>query len=339
MRGVVFLGDRRVRIQEFADPEPGPGEVVVRMMATGICGSDLHVYRRDAAQFRDAEPTIVGHEPSGVVEALGAGVTRVRPGDRVCVNHYRSCGHCRHCAEGYLQWCSDARGYGGPIHGSHGDLLLTDERNCVVMPDEVSFVDGAFVACAGGTAYSGLRKLAVSGQSTLTVMGLGPVGLSAVLIGKAFGARVIGVDVIEERVALARKIGADEAINGATEDVVASIRAITGGEGSDALYEASGSAPGRRQGIEALRRGGKGVFCGVGTEDETLNLTEIISRELTLMGSFVLSLRFTYDLVQFLADSRLSFEPILTHTFAIEDGEAAYREADESRTGKVAFTW
>ncbi|MBT3270020.1 alcohol dehydrogenase catalytic domain-containing protein [Candidatus Poribacteria bacterium] len=339
MRGVVFLGDRRLRIQEFADPEPGPGEVVVRMMATGICGSDLHVYRRGAEEFRDAEPTIVGHEPSGVVEALGPGVTRVKPGDRVCVNHYRSCGHCRHCAEGFLQWCADARGYGGPVHGSHGDLLLADERNCVVMPDEVSFVDGAFVACAGGTAYSGLRKLDVSGQSTLTVMGLGPVGLSAVLIGKAFGARVIGVDVIEERVALARKIGADEAINGATEDVVESIRALTGGEGSDALYEASGSAPGRRQGIQGLRRGGAGVFCGVGTDEETLNLTEIIGRELTLMGSFVLSLRLTYDLVQFLADNQLSFDPLVTHTFPIADGEEAYREADESRTGKVAFTW
>lgn len=339
MRGIVFVGDRRLRIQEFADPEPGPGEVVVRMKATGICGSDLHVYRRDADSFRGQEPTVVGHEPSGVVDTVGSGVTRIKPGDRVCVNHYRSCGHCRHCADGYLQWCSDARGYGGPIHGSHGDLLLADARNCVVMPDEVSFVDGAFIACAGGTAYSGLRKLGVSGQSTLTVMGLGPVGLSAVLVGKAFGARVIGVDVIQERVDLARKIGADEAINGTTEDTVESIRAMTGGDGADALYEASGSAPGRREGIKALRRGGKGVFCGVGTEQETLNLTEIISRELTLMGSFVLSLRLTHDLVNFLAARKLSFEPILTHSFPLEQAEEAYREADDSRTGKVAFTW
>ncbi len=339
MRGIVFLGDRRLRIQDFADPEPGHGEVVVRMKATGICGSDLHVYRRDADSFRGADPTIVGHEPSGVVESVGDGVERIKPGDRVCVNHYRSCGYCPHCAGGYLQWCSDARGYGGPIHGSHGELLLTDERNCVVMPDEVSFVDGAFVACAGGTAYSGLRKLDVSGQDTLVVMGLGPVGLSAVLLGKAFGARVVGVDVIEERVELARRLGADEAINGVTHDPVEAVRAMTGGEGADALYEASGSAPGRREGIKALRRGGAGVFCGVGTDQETLNLTEIIGRELTLMGSFVLSLRLTHDLVGFLASRELSFEPILTHSFPLDEAEEAYGEADDSRTGKVAFTW
>jgi len=162
------------------------------MQVTGICGSDLHVYRRGADDFAEVPPRIVGHEPSGVVHQVGDGVQRIRVGDRVCVNHYLGCEQCGFCASGYFQWCAEARGYGGPIDGSHGDHILTDERNCVVLPNSVSFTDGAFVACAGGTAYSAMCKLGVSGHQTVVVMGLGPVGLSGVLLAKALGGRVPG---------------------------------------------------------------------------------------------------------------------------------------------------
>ena len=101
MKGLVFLGDRKAAIKDFPDPEPGFGEVLIRMKATGICGSDLHVYRRQEGR----EDRIPGHEPSGVIEAIGEGVERIKVGDRVCINHYLGCGHCVHCAAGYFQWC------------------------------------------------------------------------------------------------------------------------------------------------------------------------------------------------------------------------------------------
>ena len=339
MKGVVFLGDRGTAVKDFPDPKPGLGEVLVRMQATGICGSDLHIYRRGAEHFAGRENRIPGHEPSGVVEAIGEGVNRIKVSDRVCINHYRGCGHCKQCAAGYLQWCPEARGYGGPIDGSHADFVLADECNCVAMPESVSFTDGAFIACAGGTAYSAMRKLDVSGNTTLAVFGLGPVGLSGVLLAKAMGGTVIGVDVIDERVDLAKRLGADVAINAQKMDALDAIRDIAGSDGCDRAFEASGSPPGRMNAVKCLRRGGKAAFVGIGNNERVINPTEIINRELTLMGSFVLPLQQSYELVDFLDRRKLSFAPIVTDQFAIDEGVEAYQVADDSRSGKVLFTW
>jgi propanol-preferring alcohol dehydrogenase len=339
MKGVVFLGDRKAIVKDFPDPEPGFGEVLIRMKATGICGSDLHMYRRGAAHFKGSEDRCRGHEPSGLVEAVGQGVNRIKVGDRVCINHFRGCGNCKYCAAGYFQWCPEARGYGGPIDGSHADLMLADERNCVIMPESVSFADGAFIACAGGTAYSAMRKLNVSGNTTIAVFGLGPVGLSGVLLAKAMGGKVISVDVINERVELAKRIGADVAISAQKEDVIDVIRAVAGSDGCDLAFEASGSSQGRMNAVKCLRRGGKAAYVGIGNDERVINPTEIIGRELTLMGSYVLPLGQSYELVDFLNRRNLSFAPIVTHRFAIADGVEAYKVADGSRSGKVVFTW
>ena len=339
MKGVIFLGDRRSTVKDFPDPEPGFGEALVRMKATGICGSDLHVYRLNPDLVQERGNHIPGHEPSGVVEAIGGGVNRIKVGDRVCINHYRSCGHCKHCAAGYFQWCPESRGYGGPIDGSHADFILADERNCVVLPQSVSFTDGAFIACAGGTAYSAMCKLDVSGNTTLAVFGLGPVGLSGVLLAKAMGGYVIGVDVINERIELAEQIGADVAINAQKEEALDAIRDIAGADGCDLAFEASGSPSGRMNAVRCLRRGGKAAFVGIGNNERVINPTEIINRELTLMGSYVLPLQQSYDLVNFLDRRSLSFAPIVTHQFTIAEGVEAYQIADNSRSGKVVFTW
>src|SRR5262245_57196219 len=133
MRGVVFLGGRQAEVREFPDPKPGPGEVVVQMKAGGLCGSDLHLYRQ-SVDARADNNIIPGHEPSGVVYAIGPEVTHVNVGDRVSVYHYLGCGHCEQCLAGNLMWCDERRGYGGPIHGSDADLILTDARNCCPLP-------------------------------------------------------------------------------------------------------------------------------------------------------------------------------------------------------------
>ena len=339
MKGVIFLGNRRAIVKDFPEPEPGFGEALVRMKATGICGSDLHIYRLSPDLFQGRENRIPGHEPSGVVEAIGEGVNQIKVGDRVCINHYRSCGHCKHCAAGYFQWCPECRGYGGPIDGSHADFVLADERNCVVMPQSVSFTDGAFIACAGGTAYSAMKKLNVSGNTTLAVFGLGPVGLSGVLLAKAMGGYVIGVDVIDERIELAKQIGADVAINAQKEETFDVIREIAGADGCDLAFEASGSPSGRINAVRCLRRGGKAAFVGIGNNEPVINPTEIINRELTLMGSYVLPLQQSYDLINFLDRRNLSFAPIVTHQFSIAAGAEAYQIADDSRSGKVVFRW
>ena len=340
MRAVVFTDQCECVVKELPDPQPGLGEVVVRMKSSGICGSDLHLYRgMSAEEAQRRGDRVPGHEPSGVVERVGEGAEKVKPGDRVTVYHYLGCGHCEYCAEGYLQWCRQTRGYGGAIDGAHADLILADERNCVPLPEALTFGDGAFIACAGGTAYSALNKVAPALGDTVAVFGLGPVGLSGVVLAKTMGARVIGVDLIEERLELARKLGAETVIHATEEDVVAAAGRFTDGHGVDGALETSGSAGARRDLVASLGRGGKAAFMGVGSNEDCLNPTALINRQLVLMGSFVLPLWMAWDMVKFMVDQHVSFEPAVTHRFPLEAAPEAYRLADKGRTGKVVFEW
>lgn len=339
MKGVVFLGDRECCVKEFPDPVPGPGEVRVKMIATGICGSDLHLYHMSKEQAEKRGNRIPGHEPCGIVDSVGHGVKKVKEGDRVTVNHYLGCGYCRQCAAGNLMWCSERRGYGGPIDGSHADFIIADERNCVPMPDSMSFIDGAFIACPGGTAYSSMQKLDIRAGDTVAVFGLGPVGLSGVVLAKALGGKVIGVDIVDERTELARKLGADAVVNAQNADPIKAIRDFTGATGAALAFEASGSPKGRSDIVSCLRPGGKAVFVGAGSSEKVVNPGQLIGSQLTLMGSFVIPLWMTWEMVDFLNAQNISFEGIVTHRFSIDDAPEAYRIFDEGKTGKVVFQW
>src|SRR5436190_5584042 len=241
MRGAVFLGNRKVELRTFADPTPGPGDVVIEMKASGMCGSDLKFYRsaRGAAQAalglgNSSEPFIGGHEPCGVVVARGPGVSeREAPdGQRVMDHHYAGCGACAHCRLGWSQLCrAGITVYGVTAHGGHADYLKVPLRTLVALPDELSFAEGAAVACGTGTAYAALRRMRIAGGDTLAVFGQGPVGLSATLLGKAMGARVIAIETSPERIKLAKDFGASETIDASREDVLKTIQDLTRGEG------------------------------------------------------------------------------------------------------------
>ena len=338
MQGVVFLGDRRAEVREFPNPEPGPGEVVVQLKAGGLCGSDLHLYRQTADQ-RAGNDIVPGHEPCGVVAVLGAGVTNVQVGDRVSVYHYRGCGYCKHCLGGNLMWCDQRRGYGGPIHGSDADFILTDARNCLPLPAELTFAHGAMMACNAGTAFSSMSKLRVSGMDTVAIFGQGPVGLAGTLFARALGGRVIAVDPIAERRALALELGAAEAINPMQVDPIEAIRDLTHGEGADCTFETSGSGAGQNGAVECLRLGGRGVFVGIGHNDKTLSPSQIIGRQLTLMGSFVLPIQMYYEMARFILDHKVPLDALVTHRFPLEKAPEAFTLFDSGKTGEVIFEW
>src|ERR687884_828405 len=243
MRGAVFLGNRKVELRTFPDPTPGEGEVVIAMKASGMCGSDLKFYRSPpgAAQAAlglggNAEPFIAGHEPCGVVVARGPAVSeREAPiGQRVMDHHYAGCGVCKHCRVGWSQLCREGiTVYGVTANGGHADYLKVPARTLVPLPDELSFAEGAAVACGTGTAYGALKRMKLCGGDTLAVFGQGPVGLSATVLGNAMGARVIAVETSPDRMKLAREFGADTVIDAGTEDPVAALRDLTHGVGVD----------------------------------------------------------------------------------------------------------
>ena len=337
MRGVVFLGECKCQVQEFPDPDPGPGQVRVKMMATGICGSDMRAYPVSKEQAKERGSRIPGHEPCGIVDLVGKGVKKIREGDKVTVYHYLGCGHCADCAAGDLMWCGHARAYGAHIQGSHADFIIADERNCVPLPDSLSFIDGAFTACPGGTAFCSMQKLDVKAGDSVAVFGLGPVGLSGVLLAKAKGCRVVGVDIVEDRVALARQVGADAAVNARREDPVEAIHDFTSGEGAAAAFEASGSFEARENIGACLRRRGRGVLVGTGSSEKFVDPNQLKSKQLTLMGSFVLPLWMTWEMVDFLDGEKLSFESAVTHRFPLENADEAYATFAEGKSGKVIF--
>jgi len=333
MRGVVFLGERKLEIREFPDPVPGPGEVLVKMGASGICGSDLHPYR--GAQPRT---NISGHEPCGSVAQLGPGVTTAKVGDRAIIHHYSGCGTCKYCRIGYYQLCVEGhKTYGLGNHGGNADYILVPAACLVHLPDELSYADGAAIACGTGTAYMAVKKLDVSGRDTLAIYGQGPVGLSATLLAKAMGARIIAIDVSDARLELARGLGADALINPTREDPIAAVRALTHGEGADATLDCTGNATARAQTVRSARVFGRACFVGEGGTVSLEPSPDIIHRHLTLYGSWTFPTVGLEECARFVIDRQVPLSKLITHRFRLEQAEEAMQIFDGGATGKCVF--
>lgn len=340
MRAILFPGERSVDVVSLPDPVPGPGEVVVAMRAAAICGSDLHGYRagREERRRSGGDRIVPGHEPCGVVSAIGAGVTTIALGDRVAVYHYRGCGTCADCSGGRLMWCPDRRGYGGPIHGSDADLLLTDARNCLPLPEQMSYTSGALLMCIGGTSYEVMRKLDVSGRGPVAVFGLGPVGLAGMLMARAMGAKVIGIDLSPRRLDLATKLGIDAVVDAAGEDPVAAVRRWSGGDVSSS-FETSGTEAGQVNAVEVTGRSGRVCFVGFGASVPALNPAQFIEKQLTLFGSFVFPIDRYQEIVKFVQSHEVQLEATVTHRTSLNDAAEMFAAFDRGETGKVVFTW
>lgn len=334
MRGLVFTGNRQIAMQDFPDPVPGPGEVVVRMRASGICGSDLNLYRKPSFE----RAVICGHEPCGVVLERGAGVAEHQApvGQRVMIHHYRGCNRCWLCDMGYTQMCREAEVMGTDIHGGHAPYLLVPVRTLVSLPDELSFAEGAAIACGTGTAYAALKRLDVSGRDTLVIFGQGPVGLSATQLACAMGARVISVDPSPERRALSSQMGADVVLDSAG-DPVAEIRELTHGEGADATLECSGNSEARVQAARAARPWGRACYVGAhGTA--TFEMTpDVIHRQLTMLGCWTFNPQLMAECARFAVDRKVPLGRVFTDTFTLEDASEAYRRVEAQEMGKGVF--
>lgn len=342
MRGALFLGDRKLEIRDFPEEEPGPGEVLLKMRASGMCGSDLHKYRSPASEIASPNNR-PGHEPCGEVAAVGPGVTRLRVGDRVINHHYLGCGHCRFCRQGYSQLClnpgPNTRYYGGTAHGGHGDYMVCHERTCVPLPDELSFEAGAMVACGTSTAWLALDKLEVSGRDVLAIFGQGPVGLAATMLGAEMGARVIAIDLSDERLALAREAGAWETVNASDGGAVDRVRELTHGDGADATLEAVGAGPTRQQAAQAARVFGRCALVGERGQAVYDATPDIIHRHLTLYGSWTVSTFGMEETARFIVDRDVPIDSLITNRVGINDAVEAYDFFDKQTSGKMVITW
>lgn len=348
MKGVVFTGDRTLELRDFPDPAPGPGEVVIEIKASGLCGSDLKFYRAPpggaaAALGLGANVAVIaGHEPCGIVAAVGPGVPekQARIGMRVMQHHYRGCGVCPHCSTGWMQLCVEgvAEVYGLTGHGAHASYMKCPARTVVPLPDELSFTTGAAISCGTGTAWGALHRLGLQGDHSIAIFGQGPVGLSATQLATAMGARVIALDMSEERLQRARAFGADVLINPArTPDVVAAIKDVTHGLGAHLALDCSSAPAARKQAARCVRTWGKVCYVGEGG-DVTLDVSnDMLRRQVTIMGSWTFSTVGQAECARFIADRGIEVDELFTDRWRLDQAEEAYRAFDTQTTGKAVF--
>jgi threonine dehydrogenase-like Zn-dependent dehydrogenase len=338
VRGVYLPGDRRVDVRDVPDPEPGQGQVLLRPRASTICGSDLRaIYREHLGTGPEAyQGVVAGHEPCGEVVDTGPGCVRTRAGERVVVYHISGCGLCADCRRGYQVACTSPmrRAYGWQRDGGHADLMVADERDLLPLPDSLTFVDGACVACGFGTAYEALCRAGVSGADVVLVTGLGPVGLAAGLLARALGSpTVVGTDPSAERRKLAEELGAvDHGVDGGQDQLYDLL-----GDGADVGVECSGSAAGRSTAVRHTARWGRCVLVGEGPELVLDASRDLIHRQLTLVGSWVTSTVRMAELLRHLDRWRLHPERVVTDRFGLSEAELAYRVADGGARGKAGI--
>jgi threonine dehydrogenase-like Zn-dependent dehydrogenase len=346
MRGVTFLGERKLRLAEFPDPAPGPHDVVVEIKASGMCGSDLKFYRASGDETaalglgKLEGPVIAGHEPCGVVAAVGSKVEEraARIGARVMVHHYSGCGSCRHCLSGWAQMCAmGSTIYGVTAHGAHADYMKVPAHTLVPLPEQLSFTTGAAISCGTGTAYGALRRMTLSGADTIAIIGQGPVGLSATQLAAAMGARVIALDVAAERLTRAKEFGADTLVNPKSDDPVAAIKSLTHGTGVDLALDTSGAAEGRLTAVRATRPWGTVCFVGEGGGVSLDVSRDLLRKQLTIIGSWTFSTIGQAECAGFVADRKIAVDQLFTHRWQLPQADAAYQLFDQQISGKGVF--
>jgi threonine dehydrogenase-like Zn-dependent dehydrogenase len=346
MKGAILPGNSTVELKTFDVPEPGHGEVLIKMKSSTICGSDIRcIYHEHLGKGPEGyQPgMIAGHEPCGQIVQTGPGCRRFRESDRVIVYHISGCGLCNDCRRGYMISCTSEkyrRAYGWQRDGGMAEYLLAEEKDLVLLPDELSYSDGAQAACGFGTVYEGLEKIGICGNDTVLVTGLGPVGLATAMLAKAMGAdKIIGIEVLDERIIIANELGLFDAVLKAGPDNVQQVRDLTGGMGAEKTVDCSANDKARLTCIKAARKWGKIVFLGEGGTCSFQPSPDIIHDQKTVYGSWVTNIWRMEELVERIVRWGIRPEKLITHRFPLDRVSEAYALMASGKCGKVAVVF
>ncbi|NLV37212.1 MAG: alcohol dehydrogenase catalytic domain-containing protein [Clostridiaceae bacterium] len=344
MKGAYLPGNSTVVLKDVEIPEPAHGQVLIKTKASTICGSDIRaIYREHQGKGPEGyQNKIAGHEPSGQIVKCGPGMRRFKEGDRVILYHISGCGLCNDCRRGYMISCTSPlrAAYGWQRDGGMAPYILADEKDCVLLPDELTYTDGAQIACGFGTVYEGLERIGISGNDAVLVVGLGPVGLATLMLAKAMGAqKLIGVDVIEERCQIAIGKNLADHVFVSKDDTLAEILKVTGAYGVERAIDCSGHTSGRQLAIRATRKWGKIAMLGEGGTVEFSPSPDIIHEQNTIYGSWVTSIWKMEELTERLVRWGIHPEELVTHRFTLDNVSEAYRLMAEGKCGKVAVVF
>ena len=339
-------------VEELEEPQPRAGEVLVEVAACGVCHTDLHVMKEEVAfPF----PCVLGHEISGTVLALGDGVDHVAVGDRVAATFMMPCGTCRHCVRGHDDLCERFFAFNrlrGVLYDGETRLFRPDgspvwmysmaglAERCVVpatdvfpIPDELDLASSAVLGCSVFTALGAIRNVAdLRVGETVAVMACGGVGTNLIQLAKAFGAsRIIGVDLVDAKLDLARQLGATDVVNASEVDVPERVRELTDGRGVDVAFEALGSPLTVDAAIRSVDEGGRAVLVGIAPAgvEAAFDITHAVRRKIRILGSYGARARTDMPLVlELAAAGQLHLDRLVTRRFSLDEADTAYRELD-----------
>ena len=343
-KGAFLPGNSTVIFKDVEFPTPGHGEVLLKMKSSTICGSDIRaIYREHLGKGPESyQNKICGHEPSGQILSCGPGMKRFKEGDRVVVYHISGCGCCNDCRRGYMISCkSPSRAaYGWQRDGGMAEYMIAEEKDLVLLPDELTYTDGAQIACGFGTVYEGLEKIGISGNDAVLVTGLGPVGLAALMLAKAMGAqKLVGIDTVPERCQIAKDLGLADEVFVSGPDTLEKVMAITKGLGFEKTVDCSGHTSGRQLCIRATRQWGKMVMIGEGGTVEFNPSPDIIHDQKTIYGSWVTAIWRMEELVERIVRWGIHPEDLVTHRFTLDQAPEAFALMAEGKCGKVAVVF
>lgn len=344
-----------LEVRTIPTPSPGPGEVLVRVAACGVCHTDLHVIRGEVAF---PAPCVLGHEITGTVEALGAGVHGPAVGTEVAASFIMPCGYCRHCVRGWEDLCETffqhnrlaghlydgssrlADGDGAPIAmysmAGLAEYSVVPATDVFPLPDTLNINDSAILGCSVFTSFGAVKNVAKVGVGdTVAVIAVGGIGLNIVQMSAVFGAStIIAVDVDAAKLDLAAELGATHTIDSSQVDPVAAIRDLTGGHGVDVVFEALGSKPTVETAIQLADDGGRVVLVGIAPAGVSADLpiAHLVRRKIQLLGSY--GARARSDMPQVLAlaaAGRIRLDPLITDRFDLDAAGTAYQRLGDRR--------
>lgn len=327
MKAVTFAGNSRVEVNELPTPDLQSGEVLIKVAASAICGSEMKSYR-----YTEPFAGNPGHEMVGeVVDTRAESAPRI--GDRVAVNIITGCGRCRTCLNGDRRFCAN-QGY---IFNGHAEYVAVPAVNCMPMPDDLPFDEGVLIGGDTlGVAFHALSKICLRPRDAVAVVGCGPVGLGFVRLLSFYGVRTIVAEVSPYRRELARRLGAERVVDPSSDEGVAAIREAAGGRGVDVGIDASGTDAGVNLALDATRDEGTFIFAGAGRKATINPWSQFLEKEVVAYGVWYFVDRDYYGLLD-LHRQGLEVADLITHRFSLDDAPTAYDLFARGETGKVVF--
>ena len=319
MKAAIFeKPNEPLAIGEWPTPEPKAGEILVKVAACGVCHTDLHYIDHGVPTFKKP-PLVLGHEASGTVAAVGAGVTDRHEGDRVLLPAVLTCGHCYNCRIGRENICLNMQMFGNDVDGAYAEYVIAPAKDTFILPDSIPLEEGSIIADAISTPFHAVKNRGqVRGGDWVVVFGCGGIGLNIVQVATAFGASVIAVDIRDDKLEAAKSLGARAGLNPQKiERIDKEVRKLTGG-GASVGFEAIGNPATIAAAFGCVRNGGRMVVVGYTNKDVVLNAGRIMYREMEVVGSLGCRPVDYPPLIEMVAAGRIKVKELVTQKFPLD---------------------